>query len=91
MISWGFLKNCSLPKLSKDFLLKHTIETPYFVNIRRTEVNFNNPFGENVVHNIRLSLIPLKSLRMNGNNIGFWVEVFFITRLNALAQLVLVM
>ena len=50
-------------------------------------MNFNNPFGENFVHNIRLSLIPLKSLRIkfNGNNVGFWVEVFFITRLNALA------
>ena len=24
-----------------------------------------------------LSLIPLKSSRMNGNNVGHWVEVFF--------------
>ena len=29
--------------------------------------------NENFVHNIRLSLIPLKSLRMNGNNVGHWV------------------
>ena len=48
-------------------------------------MNFNNPFSENFVHNIRLSLIPLKSLRMNGINVGHWVEVFFIPRLNALA------
>ena len=46
-------------------------------------MNFNNPFGENLIHNIRLSLKPLRSLRMNGNNVGIWVEVFFITRLNA--------
>ena len=52
----GFLKNCSLPELSKNFLLKHTTEIPYFINIRRTEVNFYNPFGENFIHNIRLSL-----------------------------------
>ena len=25
---------------------------------------------------MRLSLIPLRSLRMNGNNVGIWVEVF---------------
>ena len=81
----GFLKNCSLPELSKDFLLKHTTKIPYFINILRTEVNFYNPFSENFVHNIGSSLIPLKSLRMNGNNVGHWVEVFFIPRLNALA------
>ena len=44
-------------------------------NIRRTEVNFNNTFSENLIHNMRLSLIPLRRLRMNGNNVGIWVEV----------------
>ena len=48
-------------------------------------MNFYNPFGEDFVHNIRLSLIPLNSLRMNGNNVGHWVEVFFIPRLDTLA------
>ena len=48
-------------------------------------VSVHHTFGENFVHNMRLCLIPLKSLRMNGNNVGFWVEVFFIPRLNALA------
>ena len=72
----GFLKNCSLSKLSKRFLLKRTTKIPYFGNIRRSEVNFNNMFGENLIHNRRLSLIPLRRLRMNGNNVGIWVEVF---------------
>ena len=46
-------------------------------------MNFNNLFGENLIHNMRLSLIPLRSLRMTGNNVGIWVEVFFITCLTA--------
>ena len=49
-------------------------------------MNFNNPFSENLIHNMRLSLIPLRRLffffRMNGNNVGIWVEVFFIPLLN---------
>ena len=48
-------------------------------------MNFNNPFGENLINNMRLSLIPLRRLRMNGNNVGIWVEVFFIPWLNPLA------
>ena len=49
-------------------------------------MNFYNPFGENFVHNIKLSLIPLNSLRMNGNNVGhIGLKFFFIPRLNALA------
>ena len=47
-----FLKNRSLSKLSKCFLLKRTTKIPYFGNIRRSEVNFNNPFGENLIHNM---------------------------------------
>ena len=50
-------------------------------------MNFNNPFGEKLIHNMRLSLIPLRSLRLNGNNVGikFWGKVFFfIPRQNAL-------
>ena len=47
---------------------------PYFGNIQRTEVNFNNPFGENLI--MRIGSIPLSSIRMNGNNVGIWVEVF---------------
>ena len=66
----GFLKNSSLQKLSKCFLLKCTTKIPYFGNIRRTEVNFNSTFSEN---NMRL---PLRRLRMNGNNVGIWVRVF---------------
>ena len=31
---------------------------------------------------MKLSLIPLRRLRMNGNNVGIWVEVFFIPWLN---------
>ena len=47
-------------------------------------MNFNNTrtFSENLIHNMRLSLIPLRRLRMNGNNVGIWVEVFFIPWLN---------
>ena len=48
-------------------------------------MNFNNPFGENFVHNIRLNLIPLKSLRMNGIMLAFGLKFFFVPRLNALA------
>ena len=48
-------------------------------------MNFNNSFSENFAHNIRLSLILLKSLRMKGNNVGFGLKFFFIPRLNTLA------
>ena len=48
-------------------------------------MNFYNPFGENFVQQHKVKFIPLNSLRMNGNNVGHWVEVFFIPRLNALA------
>ena len=38
-------KNCSLPELSENFLLKHTTIFCQYQLI----VNFNNPFGENLI------------------------------------------
>ena len=42
-------------------------------------MNFQNPRGEDLVHTSTLLSVPLKSLCDNGNNPGFWSEVFLHT------------
>ena len=57
----------------------HTIDNHILGNNRRSKVNFQNPRGEDLVHTSTLLSVPLRSLCDNGNNPGFWSEVFLHT------------
>ena len=59
----------------------HTIDDHILGNNRRSKVNFQNPRGEDFVHTSTLPSVPLRSLCDNGNNPGFWSEVFLHTLL----------